>query len=164
MNEITSLSLHIINQVRLRRLILGISSRALSELLDHSPGYVGMVESTANKGQYPPHEWPNLAERLNCEVHNLLPPKDHEQISTGKLVEKIVLSLDKETDLKSVVTGLAEYGYFNQVRSLAETAKHLYIDNPKQLALLEKVMTMLTKERVLKLQGTLFEIAGSDLQ
>lgn len=163
MAKITSLSLFIINRVKFLRLIHGIPASRLSVFLKHTPAYIFNVENIELPTQYPPHELPKLAEGLYCDVHSLLPPNETEQISTGKAVEKIVLSLDNETDLKSVVTGLAEYGYFNQGRTLAETAKHLYIDNPKQLALLEKVITMLTKERVLKLQGTLFEIAGSEL-
>jgi len=148
MNKITALSLFILNQVRLRRLVLGMSSRSLSEMLEHSSGYVGMIESTGSQSQYPPHEWPKLAAVLNCTVHDLLPPEKND--STGEMVEKVVLSLSNEADLNLVIEGLISYGFFDRPKASDEIAKHLFIEKQEQVDLLYKVMDGFLQKGYLK--------------
>lgn len=157
MNQISLLSLYVINQVRLRRLVLNISSRNLSETLEHSPGYVGMVESIANKGQYPPHEWPKLAEALNCKAHDLLPPDEMDQTSTGEFVDKKVLSLDDEGDMKLVVNALIDHGFFNQPKTPEVTAGHLYVDEKAQKLLLELVLNQFVRDSKLSKDGKQYQ-------
>jgi transcriptional regulator with XRE-family HTH domain len=153
MNTITALSLYVINQVRLRRFILGISARQLSFLLEHSEAYVSTIESGVSQSQYPPHEYPKLAESLRCTVHDLLPPDEKYLNSTGKLVEKKVLNLNNQEDLTRVVEGLIDYGYFNRPKTLTETAKHLFIEKKEQLDLLQTVMEGIVKDGRLKLRA-----------
>jgi predicted transcriptional regulator len=155
MKKITYLSLYIINQVRLRRLVLGISSRNLSEMLGHSSGYVGMVESTATLTQYPTHEWPKLAAALGCDINDLLPPG--QSTSTGELIEKKVLSLSDEGDVRKVIAALKENGFFdegvsannNEISRLHDVSlemtlekliKHLNVQDEGQIKVLRKVL------------------------
>lgn len=150
MNGIVALSLSIINQVRLRRLILGISARQLSFLLEHSEAYVSNVESILSQGQYPPHEYPKLAEALKCTVHDILPPDNTEQKSTGALVDKIVLSLSNRADLKLVMDGLIAYGFFDHPKTMDDVARHLFIEKKEQVDLLFEVLESIVKEGALK--------------
>lgn len=152
MNTITALSLYIINQVRLRRFILGISARQLSFLLEHSEAYISTVESGVSQSQYPPHEYPKLAESLRCSVHDLLPTDEMEFNSTGKLVEKKVLNLDNQQDLTRVIEGLIAYGYFDQPKTAEEIAKYLFIERKGQVQLLTSVMEKVVNDGRLKLR------------
>lgn len=150
MSKITQLSLFIINQVRLRRFKLGISSRKLSELLDHSTSYVGMIESQVTQDQYPPHEYPKLAEALKCTVHDLLPPDDKNHKSTGELVDKLVLSLSNQADLKLVIDSLIAYGFFDRPKTMDDVARHLFIEKKGQVDLLFDVLEDIVKAGTLK--------------
>lgn len=146
MARITALSLYIINFVRKRRLCLGYSTRDLSSLLGKSEGYVGMIESSASDTHYPTHEWPRLAEALKCQIHDLLPPDDADQQSTGELVDKVVLDLSNSKDVLSIVEGLITIGYFKQPKTIAGTAKYLYITTESdQRTALTKVMKQLAR-------------------
>lgn len=148
MNEITRLSLYIINQVRLRRLILGISARYLSSLLEHGEAYVSNIESTVNENQYPPHEYPKIAKALNCSIHDLLPPDDMKQTSTGELVEKVILSLNNKADLKLVIEGMTQNGFFDTPVSHEDIAKHLEIKKEEQMELLVEIMSEIAPGRL----------------
>lgn len=150
MNKITPLSIYIINQVRLKRLILGISARYLSILLEHGETYVSNIESALNENQYPPHEYPKLAEALNCTVHDLLPPDEMDQDSTGKLVDKVVLSLSNESDLRLVIDRLIAYGFFDHPKALEDISKHLFIEKQEQVDLLFEVLSRVVKTGDLK--------------
>lgn len=138
MVKITALSLYIINQVKFRRLVIGMPAKRLSKILDHSSNYVFVIESLNREASYPPHEWPKLAVALNCTVHDLLPPEKNN--STGELVEKVVLSLSNKADLNLVIEGLISYGFFDRPKAIDEIAKHLFIEKQEQLELLYKVM------------------------
>jgi len=150
MNTIVAFSLYIINQVKLRRLILGVSARQLSFLLEHAEAYVSHVESLLSHGQYLPHEYPKLAEVLKCTVHDLLPRDDIEQQSPGELVEKVVLSLSNQVDLKQVIDGLIAYGFFDRSKTMDDVAKHLLIEKKEQVDLLFEVLEGVVKEGSLK--------------
>lgn len=138
MKKTTYLSLYIINQVRLKRLVQGISSRALSEMLGHSSGYIGMVESVATLTQYPTHEWPKLASALNCDINDLLPAE--QSSSTGELIEKKVLSLSNEADVKKVIAALKEHGFFDEEKSLEDVVKHLNVQDEGQIKIFGRVL------------------------
>ncbi|MBE9598589.1 hypothetical protein [Pedobacter sp. MC2016-24] len=150
MNTIVKFSLSIINQVKLRRLILGLSASQLSLLLEHAEAYVSHVESTLSQGQYPPHEYPKLAEALKCTVHDLLPRDDMEQQSPGELVDKVVLSLSNQVDLKKVIDGLIAYGFFDRPKTMDDVVEHLFIKKKEQVELLFEVLEGVVKEGSLK--------------
>lgn len=138
MIAITPLSLYIINQVRLKRLTLGIPAKRLSKLLNHSSSYVTTIESNLRDSSYPPHEWPKLAAALNCDINDLLPAE--QSTSTGELIEKEVLSLSNEADARKVISALKEHGFFEEEKTLEDLVKHLNIQDEGQIEVLRKVL------------------------
>ncbi len=138
MIKMMPLSLYIINVVRLRRFTLGISAQKLSLMLGHSLNYVITIESTTRDTSYPPHEWPKLALALGCDINDLLPAE--QSTSTGELIEKKVLSLSDEADVRKVISALKEHGFFNEDKSLEEVVKHLNIQDEEQIDVLKKVL------------------------
>lgn len=151
MVKITALSLHIINQVKLKRLIIGLSAKGLSKILEHRHNYIFTIENSSREATYPPHEYPKLAASLRCTVHDLLPPDEMGLNSTGKLVKKMVLNLDNQEDLTQVIEGLIAYGYFDQPKTVEDIAKHL-IEKKVQVQLLTSVMETVVNDGRLKLR------------
>jgi|GEM_PF-464819 len=151
MVQITALSLFIINRVLLRRLTLGISAKSLSRTLGHSPNYVITIENKNKTTSYPPHEWPKLATALNCQIHDLLPNADSN--STGELVDKKVLNLSIESDLKLVFKELVYHGFFNQEKSIQDVADHLFIRDEEQLKIIDIVLNRFVKDGLLQPMG-----------
>lgn len=149
MAQITVLSLHVIDQVKIRRLCLGMSAERLSILIERSHGYVLTVENSNLQSQYPPHEWPKIAEVLGCTVHDLLPVEQTN--STGEFVDKVVLSLSSEEDMARVLDGLIAHGFFAQRRTIAELGKYLFIEKAEQLSILERAITLFTETGRIKL-------------
>jgi transcriptional regulator with XRE-family HTH domain len=150
MSHITFLSLYIINRVRLFRIVLGISSRKLSEMIGHSTGYVGMIESNATNGQYPPHELPAIAQALNCNVHDLLPADENDQKSTGELVEKKVFELDNTDNMQTVLLVMINREYFKTEKSVTEVTKYLNLTSAETITLMETSLEDLARNRQLK--------------
>ncbi|SEL53262.1 hypothetical protein SAMN05421740_106187 [Parapedobacter koreensis] len=138
MVKITPLSLYIINRAKLRRLIIDLSSKALSRILEHVESCVTTIESLNRAAQYPPHEYPGLAAALDWTIKDLLPPDDWD-VGDGTKVEKKVLSLSNPDDMRLVLNGMIDHGFFNEPKSLADTAKHLYIDGKEEEKVLEDV-------------------------
>lgn len=138
MIKITPLSLYIINQVLLRRLVLKKSARKLSFQLGHGDSYVSKIEDPDQVNTYPPHEWPKLAEALSCTVEDLLPPG--KSTSTGELIEKKVLAFDTENDVKIIIMALKENGFFKEEKSLEDLVTHLKIEEETQVEVLRKVL------------------------
>lgn len=155
MIKISPLSLYIVNQVKLKRLVLGYSAEHLSFILKLSHGYVISVEDPEIQAQYPTHQWPKLAAALNCDIIDLLPAG--QSTSTGELIEKKVLSLSNEGDVRKVITALKEHGFFeegisaniNEISRLHDVSlemtlekliKHLNVQDEGQVAVLRKVL------------------------
>ncbi|WP_139215958.1 hypothetical protein [Parapedobacter composti] len=113
-----------------------------------SRGYVAMMERGYLSTQYNTHEYPNLAKALDWTVADLLPPADWD-LGDGTKVEKKVLSLANPEDMRLVLEGMIEDGYFDEPKSLLETVKHLYIDREgkeMERQVLERVLEELVKE------------------
>lgn len=138
MIKISPLSLYIVNQVKLKRLVLGYSAEHLSFILKLSHGYVISVEDPEIQAQYPTHQWPKLAVALGCDINVLLPPG--KSTSTGELIEKKVLSLSNEADARKVIAALKEHGFFKEEKSLEEVVKHLNVQDEGQIKVLRKVL------------------------
>lgn len=151
MTEITALSLYIINQVRLRRLTLGIPAKRFSKLLKHSSNYVLNIENSRKDTTYPPHEWPKIADILNCTVHDLLPEASNE--TPGKLVEKVILSLNEKGDVKKILLAMSNHGFFSEEKSLEDVTKHLFLTDKQQINIIEKSMKDLPEIEILKNDG-----------
>ena len=151
MAKVNPSSLYIINQIFVRRLVLKLSARYLSILLEHSAGYVSKIENIKNDNSYPTHEWPKLASILHCQVHDLLPPD--KSTSMGELVEKKVLSLSDENDVRKVIHALKEHGFFDKesdddnneitnqdLVTLERVVKHLNVQDEAQVDVLKTVL------------------------
>ena len=155
MSKTMSLSLHIINQVLIKRLALGMSARRLSLILEHGESYVSKIEDNLQVNSYPAHQLTKLASALHCEVHDLLPAD--KSTSMGELVEKKVLSLSEEDDVKKVISVLKENGFFDKENSanndeisllngdslemtLERVVKHLNVQDEAQVKVLKKVL------------------------
>ena len=66
---------------------------------------------------------------LGVDGHRAGPlQSDDWDVGDGTKVEKIILSLANPADTRLVLEGMIEDGFFNKPKSLADTAKHLYID------------------------------------
>lgn len=158
MEQITKLSLFVINRSKYRRLVIGKSTRDLSNDMERSSGYIGMIESPGSESKYPPHEYPAIAQALDWEIHDLLPPDESDQKSDGTLVDKVILSLGKEEDMQLVLEGMIDYGFFNEDKSIAETAKHLFIEGKAEEKVLIKVLENLTSANKLAKDGDSFKV------
>lgn len=156
MVKITRLSLSIINKAKLRRLILGLTARHLSLHMNHGESYVSKIEDPNQPNQYIPHDYPILAEELNWTSHDLLPPDD-EPVSDGTKVDKAVLSLSDPDDMRLVINGLIEYGFFNEPKGLDAVAKHLYIDGKTEEEVLANVLEDMTEKGALFFSGVLYQ-------
>ncbi len=132
MAQVTQLSLYIINRVKLLRLVRGIPASRLSLFLKTTGAYIFNVEKESLDTQYPTERWPQLAEGLKCKVHDLLPPDEMDQASTGQLVDKKVLSLNDEGDVDLILSELVKYNFFNTSKSLGDVVKHLFIKDDRQ--------------------------------
>lgn len=150
MATITKLSLFVINSIKLRRLVLGIPASRLANFLNHDKSYIFNIEKNELPAQYPIHEYPALAQALDWETHDLLPPDEADQKSDGTLVEKTVLSLSNEADMQLVLEGMIAHGFFYEGKTIAETAKHLFIEGKAEEKVLQKVLSSLTKSNRLK--------------
>lgn len=153
MAKIPPLSLYIINRAKFRKLVRGLSSKALSRVLNHKESYITTIENPARDTQYPPHEYPGLAAALDWTVKDLLPPDDWD-VGDGTKIEKKVLSLSNPEDMQLVVDGLIDYGFFNEPKSLTDAAKHLYIDGKEEETVLNEVLGELVKNGFLALHKT----------
>lgn len=156
MEKTTKLSLYIINRSKFRRLVIGKSTRELSNYLEHSSGYVGMIESPGSESKYPPHEYPALAQALDWEIHDLLPPDEADQKSDGTLVEKAVLSLSNEADMQLVLKGMIDHGFFNESRTIAETAKHLFIEGKAEEKIMVRTLNKLAANGLLENKSSVY--------
>ena len=52
--------------------------------------------------------------------------------------------------MRMVIEGLIDYGFFNEPKSLFDTAKHMYIDGKEEEKVLEEVLGELVQEGKLK--------------
>ncbi|MCF0055144.1 helix-turn-helix domain-containing protein [Dyadobacter sp. CY356] len=73
MNKLSPIEQYVIDQVKRRRLELGISQKELSFHLEVSEGYVGLVESSKTDDKYSLKRINDLAIILHCSPRDLLP-------------------------------------------------------------------------------------------
>ena len=73
MSKLSPIEQFVIDEVKRRRLELGISQKELSFLLEVSEGYVGLVESSKTDDKYSLKRVNDLAIILKCSPKDLLP-------------------------------------------------------------------------------------------
>lgn len=150
MAKITPLSLYLINRIKFRRLVLGISSWYFATLIEKSESFIYKIEDPDVQAQYNTHDYPAIAKALKWTIEDLLPP-DNWPVGDGTKVEKKVLSLSNPDDMRLVLNGMIDNGFFNEPKSLIDTAKHLYIDGKEEEKALKVVLGELAEAgRLLK--------------
>lgn len=75
----TSIEIYVIEEVKRRRIKLGISQAALADYLDISRGFIGDVENPRQKAKYNLKHINELAKILNCSPKDFLPSEPLEQ-------------------------------------------------------------------------------------
>lgn len=160
MSKISPLSLYIINICKKRRLIIGLSAKAFARLIGKSEEYVQNIESS-RQGHYQNFDYTLIANALNWETHDLLPSSDF-PYSDGTLVDKVVFTLENQSDAKEVLIGMIENKYFDTVKSLDAIYDHLYLikdssDAEKRKVVLE-VLTDLVDSQKLKFKDGKYSI------
>ncbi|WP_418408044.1 helix-turn-helix domain-containing protein [Alistipes sp.] len=72
----SEVDMYVIRRIKEKRKELGISQRTLSELLNHSLGYVGQVETPHCPAKYSAHDIFLIAKEFNCAAGEFFPPLD----------------------------------------------------------------------------------------
>jgi len=153
MEKITRLSLYIINNSKKRRLILGISAKAFGRIIGKSEEFVQNIESI-RRGHYLHIDFPSIANALDWEIHDLLPP-DNSPYSDGTLVDKVVFSLKKPSDAEEVIVGMKDIGYFKKEKSLNDIFEHLYLTEnmSEKRKVITELLEKLVSNNILKLNN-----------
>jgi predicted transcriptional regulator len=73
MSKLSLIEQYVIDEVKKRRLEIGMSQKELSFLLEVSEGYVGLVESSKTDDKYSLKRVNDLAIILKCSPKDLMP-------------------------------------------------------------------------------------------
>lgn len=140
-----------INEVRIRRLKKGYIGEVLSLRIGLSETYVGGIESEKKDTKYPTKLLPALAIELDCEIHDLIYSGKTE--NSGKLVEKIIIEIDRRMGPEGMLLALIEAGFFDVARSIREIRDKCNIENEvdKKSNYFSAALTKLVKEEVLEI-------------
>src|SRR5690606_14603715 len=138
-------AVYIINQVKLRRLILGISARGLARAIEMSDSYVSSIESMATKNQFTINELSKIALVLKCEVRDFYPPDEMLLKNDGSNVLKEIISLADIEGASKVISGMTGIGYFDGSRLDEETtssgvAKYLDVLGKKEAPVVQQAL------------------------
>lgn len=128
MVQLSFTATYIINEIKFLRLVLGISAEKLSTDISMSDSYISSVESMANKSQYPYEILVKIAKVLGCTVRDFYPPDEILLENDGEYITKTIISLSNLEDVKKVLTGLIDDGYFSKSRTFEKITKYLHID------------------------------------
>lgn len=146
MVKISSFSLYIINRVIYRCYVLGLLQEKLSTILGKHPGYVNNTRNENNDAIFAPADYPAIADALNWETHDLLPPVDT-PYSNGTLVDKNIFTLSNPSNTEEVLIGMKTNNYFDTKKSLDDIYNHLYLiknnADPKKRKVVLDVLTKL---------------------
>ena len=138
-------AVYIINQVKLRRLILGISARSLAKELGLVPQYISKIESMKQVYQYPLEMLAKIAKILGCEVRDFYPPDELLLKNDGSNVLKEIISLADIEVASKVIEGMTGIGYFDGSRLDEETtssgvAKYLDVLGKKEAPVVQQAL------------------------
>lgn len=132
MAKINRLSLFIINNVKFRRLVLGISTRKLSELMKKSESYIGLCEGMATDQKYNSADYPFIAEVLGYSLTELMPPDDWEVSTSHDKVEKNVSSLVDPDFVRKVLQGIKQTANAHVLREENTLFRYLNVRNMEE--------------------------------
>lgn len=138
MVQLSFTATYIINKIKFLRLVLGIPAEQLSADISMSDSYISSVESMANKSQYPYEILIKIADILGCSVRNFYPSDEVLMENDGEYVTKTIISLSNLEDVKKIIVGLIDDGYFSISRTFELIAKYLHIDGKPESTVVKK--------------------------
>lgn len=147
MVKLRPVALFILNQVKFKRLIKGLSVTDLSIYLGVSEAYINAIESRTNTSQYTYKDLIKIIEILDCNITDFYPPEQLLLKHDGEHVFKEIISLSKEEDTLSIIKGLIERKYFQNKISLLTLVKYLNIKSKSQEAVVLNVLNKLVEEK-----------------
>lgn len=141
MAQISKSSLYITNRIKLKRLILGYSTREFSKIIEKSEGYVGMCESSAAVQQYNSADYPLIAKALNCKLSDIIPPDEWQVSDSHEKVDKKVVSLANPAFAREVIEAILASPKAKDIIDIHALLKHLALSNkyPEEVAVVTKV-------------------------
>lgn len=146
MAKINRHSLFIINSVKSKRLILGISARRFSEMIKKSESYVGLCEGLATDQKYNSADYPLLAEVLACKLEDLLPPDDWPLSNSHTKVDKVVSTLKDPDFVKEILEGIAGSGNSKTLRDEKALVRYLNIKESEEREVVNSVLKGLFRQ------------------
>lgn len=139
MAKINRHSLYLINSIKFYRLVNGFSTRAFSERIGKSEGYVGICEGNATDHKYNSADYPLIAAELGCELSDIIPPDNWEVSDSHDKVDKEVVSLSDPAFVRRVLEGIKASPKADVLEDLDKLYKHLSSKNASEKAVIKKV-------------------------
>lgn len=139
MAKINRHSLFFINAVKYRRLVKGLTTRELSEKIKKSEGYVGVCEGGSTSQKYNSADYPLIANELECELTDLLPPKDWQFSDSHAKVDKVVVSLSDPEFVLRVLEGIKVSPNAGALEEINTLYRHLSTKDATEKAIIKKV-------------------------
>ncbi|QQD11626.1 helix-turn-helix domain-containing protein [Sphingobacterium sp. UDSM-2020] len=159
MVQLSFTATYIINKIKFLRFVLGISAEQLSANISMSDSYISSVESMANKSQYPHAILIKIADVLGCTVRDFYPPDEILLENDGEYITKTIISLSNLEDVKKVLTGLIDDGYFSKSRAFEDITKYLHINGKPESTVVKKGLEWTIENGLLTMNDGKF-IAG----
>ncbi|MGA6119332.1 helix-turn-helix domain-containing protein [Sphingobacterium anhuiense] len=153
-------AVYIINQVKLRRLIKGYSARKLSEDIGLESQLVSKYENETNKNLYSPQILIKIARILGCSVRDFYPSDEVLMQNDGEHVNKIIISLSNLEDVKKIIAGLVDDGYFSKSRTFEKITKYLHIDGKPESAVVKQGLDWAIVNGLLTMNDSSFIVIG----
>lgn len=153
-------AVYIISQVKLRRLIKGYSARKLSEDIGLESQLVSKYENETNKNLYSPQILIKIAKVLGCTVRDFYPPDEILLENDGEYITKTIISLSNLEDVKKVLTGLIDDGYFSKSRTFEKITKYLHIDGKPESMVVKKGLEYAIENGLLTINDGGFIVIG----
>ncbi len=141
MQKINRLSLYLINAIKFRRLVLGISAYQFALNLKKSRNYVSQIENIDEDSQYNSADYSLIADALGCELSDITPPDDWQVSDSHEKVDKVVVSLTDPAFAREVIEGIHASPKAYVLKDIKELLKHLALTskNPEEIAVVTKV-------------------------
>lgn len=151
MVQLSFTATYIINRIKFLRFVLGISAEQLSGDISMSDSYISSVESMANKSQYPYEILIKIAKVLGCSVRDFYPSDEVLMENDGEYVTKTIISLSNLEDVKEIIVGLIDDGYFSEARTFETITKYLHINGKPESKVVKEGLEWAIENSLLKM-------------
>src|SRR5690606_19742873 len=132
-------SLYLINSIKFYRLVNGLSTRAFSERIEKSEGYVGLCEGNATDHKYNSADYPLIAVELGCELSDILPPDNWDVSDSHDKVNNDFVFLSEPAFVLRVLEGIKASPKADVLENLDKLYKHLSTKDATEKAVIKKV-------------------------